>query len=207
VAIAAGVLLGGILVLQLLSRGEAVPLRRSFEEFPRDLGPYRGAEHGLEPEIVRTLGVTDFMMRAYTVPGRLPIWLYVGYYASQRTGATIHSPRQCLPGNGWSIVKSERVALEGPGAAASGIPVNRVLVAKGPERQLVLYWYQERGRIVASEYWGKAYMAWDALTRARTDGALVRVSAPILGSAEQASREVAEFSRRLFPLLPAFLPD
>lgn len=204
VAIAAGVLIGGIVFLQFLSRGEAVPLRRSLEEFPLELGPYRGTEHGLEPEIIRTLGVTDFMMRGYTAPGRLPIWLYVGYYASQRTGVIIHSPKQCLPGSGWNIVKNERVGMDVPGSTA---PVNRVIVAKGHDQQLVLYWYQERGRIVASEYWGKAYMAWDAITRARTDGALVRVSAAIRGSEEEAYREVVEFSRRLFPLLTAYLPE
>jgi EpsI family protein len=87
------------------------------------------------------------------------------------------------------------------------VTVNRVTVAKAQDRQLVLYWYQERGRIVASEYRGKAYKAWDAATRGRTDGALVRVSAPIVGSEAEAAREVGEFTRRLLPLLPAFLPD
>ena len=206
VAIAAGVLGGGILFLQLLSRGEAVPLRRSFEEFPLQLGPRRGVEQGLEPEIIKALGVTDFMMRLYTAPRRPPIWLYVGYYESQRTGVIIHSPKQCLPGSGWSIVKSERVAIDAPGSTTPGITVNRVIVAKGQDRQLVLYWYQERGRVVASEYWGRAYMVWDSMNRARSDGALVRVSAPVVGSEEDAYRQVAEFSQRIFSLLTEFLP-
>lgn len=206
VAIAAGVLLGAILFLNLLSRGEAVPLRRPFQEFPLQLGPSHGVEQGLEPAIIKVLGVTDFMMRQYTAPGRLPIWLYVGYYESQRTGVIIHSPQQCLPGNGWSIVKSEQVNIDLAGSAPAQINVNRVIVAKGQDRQIVLYWYQERGRIVASEYWGRAYMVWDSITRTRTDGALVRVSAPVVGSEEDTDRQVAEFSRGILPLLTEFLP-
>ena len=205
VSIAGVILLGGIVFLQLLSHGEAVPLRRSFDEFSLRLGPYGGVEQGLEPEIVKVLGVTDFMMRRYTASGRLPIWLYVGYYESQRTGVIIHSPKNCLPGSGWNILKSERVTIHMPGSA-SGLTINRVIVAKGQDRQLVLYWYQERGRVVASEYWGKAYMVWDSIMRRRTDGALVRVSAPIAGSEEEAYGEVVEFSRRIFPLLTNFLP-
>lgn len=206
VTIAAGILSGGIFFLQLLSHGEAVPLRRSFEEFPIQLGPHRGVEEGLEPAIIKALGVTDYMMRLYAAPGHLPIWLYVGYYASQRTGVIIHSPKQCLPGNGWSIVKSERVTIDVPGSAQRAITINRVIVAKGQDRQVVLYWYQERGRVVASEYWGKAYMVWDSVTRTRTDGALVRVSAPIVGSEQDADRQVTEFSQRIFPLLTEYLP-
>ena len=206
VAIASAVLAAGIIFLQLLSRGEAVPLRRSFQEFPFQVGTHRGVEKGLEPEIITKLGVTDFMMRHYTASDRPPIWLYVGYYASQRTGVIIHSPKNCLPGTGWSIVRSEHVIIDVPGSAPPGITVNRVVVAKGQDRQLVLYWYQERGRVVASEYWGKAYMVWDSIMRTRTDGALVRVSAPVVRSEEEAYREAADFSRRFFPLLTEFLP-
>lgn len=207
VGTAAGVLAAGILFLQLLSRGEAVPLRRSFDEFPLQLGPRHGAEQGLEPAIIKVLGVTDFMMRQYTAPGRPPIWLYVGYYESQRTGVIIHSPQQCLPGNGWSIVKSEQVNLNPAGSAPAQVTVNRVIIAKGQDRQVVLYWYQERGRIVASEYWGRAYMVWDSITRTRTDGALVRVSAPVVRSEEDTDREVTEFSRGVLPLLTEYLPE
>ena len=208
VAIATGVLSGGILFLQLLSRGEAVPLRRSFEKFPLQLGPHHGVEQGLEPEIIKALGVTDFMMRQYTAPGRLPIWLYVGYYETQRTGAIIHSPRQCLPGSGWNIVKSERVALDVPGSTAPGITINRVIVAKGQDRQVVLYWYQERGRVVASEYWAKYYLIRDAVTMNRTDGALVRVMSPYTGDGEAtAEATTVDFVKTMFPRLGEYIPS
>ncbi len=200
------VLAAGGVLLQLVSSGEAVPLRRPFDEFPRELGVYRGIDEGLEPDVLRILGVTDFMMRRYAAPARPPVWLYAGYYASQRTGVIIHSPKQCLPGNGWSILRSDRVRLDAA-AGEGGVGVNRVLVSKGEDRQLVLYWYQERGRVVASEYWGKAYLVWDSMTRRRTDGALVRISLPVLASEDAADRQLAEFSRDVVPLLTEFLPS
>lgn len=206
VALAALVLVAGGAALQLVSRSEAVPLRRVFDDFPRQLGVYRGVDEGIEPEVLKVLGVTDFVMRQYTSAGRPPVWLYAGYYASQRTGVIIHSPRQCLPGNGWNIVSSDRVVLDVPTPSGRGISVNRVLVSKGESKQVVLYWYQERGRVVANEYWGKAYLVWDSMTRSRTDGALVRLSAPVVGSEEAASRQVIELSTDVFPLLTEFLP-
>jgi EpsI family protein len=206
VAIAAGILGGGIFSLNHLSHGEAVQLRRTFNEFPLQLGSHRGVEQGLEPAVIKVLGVTDFMMRLYTSPDRPLVWLYVGYYSSQRTGVIIHSPKQCLPGSGWSIVKSEHVSMPMPGTPVGTITVNRVIVAKQKDRQLVLYWYQERGRVVASEYWGKAYMVWDSITRARTDGALVRISAPVVDQEEDSYRQLVEFSQRIFPLLTDYLP-
>jgi EpsI family protein len=206
VAIAAGVLTVGILCLGLVSHGEIVPLRRSLDEFSLRVGVREGVKEGIEPAIIEALGVTDFMMRRYSVPDRPPIWLYVGYYASQRTGVIIHSPKQCLPGSGWSILKIEQAQLTVRGRDPDRITVNRVIVGKGRERQLVLYWYQERGRIVASEYRAKAYMLWDSVTRARTDGALVRVSTPAPGSEEEAFRQAAEFAQSLLPMLNDFLP-
>ena len=206
VATAALVLMAGGALLQWVSRGEAVPLRRAFAELPRELGGYRGVDEDLEPEVLKTLGVTDVVIRQYTADGRPPLWLYAGYYASQRTGVIIHSPRQCLPGNGWSIMSADRVTLDVATPAGRGVSVNRVLVSKGEDRQLVLYWYQERGRVVADEYWGKAYLVWDSVTRGRSDGALVRLSAPVVVSEEATYRSLVEFSTTVFPLLTEFLP-
>jgi len=206
VATAALVLVAGGALLQFVAHGEAVPLRRAFDELPRELGGYRGVDESLEPEVLKVLGVTDFVMRQYTAQGRPPLWLYAGYYASQRTGVIIHSPRQCLPGNGWSIVSADRVTLDVATPTGRGVSVNRVLVSKGEGRQLVLYWYQERGRVVADEYWGKAYLVWDSMTRGRSDGALVRLSAPIVASEDATSRQLVDFSTGVLPLLTEFLP-
>jgi len=207
VLLAALVLTSGGVLLQLVSRTEAVPLRRAFDELPLRLGAYRGVDEELEPEVVKTLGATDIVLRRYTADGRSPVWLYAGFYASQRTGAVIHSPKQCLPGNGWNIVRSERVLLDLSSAAPGRIAVNRVLVSRGEDRQLVLYWYQERGRVIADEYWGKAYLAWDSMTRGRSDGALVRLSTPIVATEAATYGALVDFARDVMPLLTEFLPS
>ena len=207
VLLAALVLTSGGVLLQLVSRTEAVPLRRAFDELPLRLGAYRGVDEELEPEVVKTLGATDIVLRRYTADGRSPVWLYAGFYASQRTGAVIHSPKQCLPGNGWNIVRSERVLLDLSSAAPGRIAVNRVLVSRGEDRQLVLYWYQERGRVIADEYWGKAYLAWDSMTRGRSDGALVRLSTPIVATEAATYGALVDFARDVMPLLTESLPS
>jgi len=207
VLLAALVLTSGGVLLQLVSRTEAVPLRRAFDELPLRLGAYRGVDEELEPEVVKTLGATDIVLRRYTADGRSPVWLYAGFYTSQRTGAVIHSPKQCLPGNGWNIVRSERVLLDLSSAAPGRIAVNRVLVSRGEDRQLVLYWYQERGRVIADEYWGKAYLVWDSMTRGRSDGALVRLSTPIVATEAATYGALVDFARDVMPLLTEFLPS
>jgi exosortase D (VPLPA-CTERM-specific) len=206
VAIAAGVLAAGIVSLQLVSRGEAVPLRRSLKDFPIAVEPWQGMDQLPDSETLRVLRVTDFMRRQYTAPGLVPIGVYVGYYESQRTGVTIHSPQQCLPGSGWGIIRMERIPLPRPQSQGDPIVINRVLVAKGIDRQVVVYWYQERGRVVASEYWAKAYLVWDSITRSRTDGALVRISVPVTKSEENAYRHAVQFAQRIFPMLSEYLP-
>ena len=133
------------------------------------------------------------------------IWLYVGYYGSQRTGATYHSPKNCLPGGGWVFLSSEPVTGVIPGRPTAAI--NRVVIEKGFDRQLILYWYQDRGRIVASEYAAKGYLILDATTRNRTDGALVRVSTSIVGSEDEAFRHAAAFVEQAYPALVAHLPE
>jgi EpsI family protein len=207
VFIAALVLTSGGVLLQIASRTEAVPLRRAFDELPLRVGAYHGVDEELEPEVVKTLGATDVLLRRYTADGRPPVWLYAGFYASQRTGAVIHSPKQCLPGNGWNIVRSEHVVLDLPVAAPRRIAVNRVLVSRGEDRQLVLYWYQERGRVIADEYRGKAYLVWDSMTRGRTDGALVRLSTPVGASEAATYGALVDFARDVMPLLTEFLPS
>ena len=103
-------------------------------------------------------------------------------------------------------MSADRVTLDVATPTGRGVSVNRVLVSKGENRQLVLYWYQERGRVVADEYWGKAYLVWDSMTRGRSDGALVRLSAPIVASEDATSRQLVDFSTGVLPLLTEFLP-
>ena len=134
-----------------------------------------------------------------------PVLLYVGYYKSQRTGATYHSPKNCLPGAGWQFVRSDYVTV--PLQGTSGVTINQVLIQKGLDQQVILYWYQDRGRVIASEYWAKAYMIWDAITMNRTDGSLVRISIPVVNSPDEAAAQGLSFLRDLWPTLLDYMPD
>ena len=150
----------------------------------------------LDDEIVRVLGVDDYVSRTYLNASGDPANLYVGYYASQRQGDTIHSPQNCLPGAGWQPVESARTSLAVGGAT---LPVNRYVIEKGTERQVVLYWYQGRGRVVANEYANKLWLMVDAARLRRTNGSLVRIIAP-------RERDAVEFARVVFPRLTGYLP-
>ena len=200
---------GAAIYLQAASRPEQLPARESLAAFPMALEGWRGTRTAdLDADTLRVLGVDDYISRIYAFDGGPVLSFYVGYYDSQRQGDTIHSPLNCLPGAGWMPVSATRVAVEVPGGAP--VEVNHVLIQKGDERQVALYWYQGRGRTVASEYWSKAFLVWDAATRNRTDGALVRVAAPIRSA--DVSGAVAESQARAFvrlaqPRLAAYLPQ
>jgi EpsI family protein len=192
-------------------RPEPVPERMSFRAFPTQLGSWRGVnESPIESSILRILGVDDYLTRAYFAPDRSAVGLFIGYYGSQRQGDTMHSPQNCLPGAGWEPVSRGMLPIAvSVGAVATDpeIVVNRYLIQKGVDRQLVLYWYQSHGRVVASEYWAKFYLVRDAIRLNRTDGALVRVIAPVSESGEaQAERTAVAFVKDLFPALDPFLP-
>ena len=130
----------------------------------------------MTPDVLNVLGPGDFLLRAYrTENERTPYnELFIAYFPSQRTGDTIHSPKNCLPGAGWAPVESTRVPLSVPGQAP--FIVNRYVIAKGGERQLVLYWYWAHDRAVASEYWAKIYLVTDSIRMNRSDGSLVRLT-------------------------------
>lgn len=170
---------------------------------PLDLGAWRGREARPFPDdVVTLLGVDDYVHRVYVSEAGAPINVYAGYYRSQRQGDTIHSPQNCLPGAGWQPIESDTVTLRGP---RGDVRVNRYVIQKGIERQVVLYWYQGRGRTVASEYTNKALLMWDAATRQRTNGGLVRVMSPVLPHTD-ASREVTAFATALLPHLQRVMP-
>ena len=192
---------------------EQVPLRQPLATMSRQIGPWIGRdEPQLSSDIVAVLGVDEYINRAYADPsGRIPapVSVYVGYYKSQREGDTIHSPLNCIPGSGWEPVRSSRPEISVPGAA-SPITVNRLLIEKGIDRQVVVYWYQAHGRVVASEYWSKLFMMYDAVRLNRSDAALVRVISPVLPSEQDpaaAEGRVTQFVQQLFPRLNAHLPS
>jgi EpsI family protein len=200
-------------VIARADRAENIPPRQTLEHLPLAIGEWTGVHQTpFTKDILAILGVDDYITRAYFTPAREGVGLYIGYYQSQRQGDTMHSPQNCLPGAGWEPVSNGKVTLSVPGGrsgATEDILINRYMIQKGLDRQLVLYWYQAHGRVVASEYWGKFYLIADAFRLNRTDGALVRVIAPVAqGERGEADAEAAavKFVNSLFPLLPDFLP-
>ena len=156
---------------------------------------------------MQAVGVSDYTNRIYS-SSRLetPLFsLYVGYYASQRTGDTIHSPKNCLPGSGWDPVQSGYATISVP--AGRNIVVNEYVIQQDQNKELVFYWYQGRGRVVASEYAGKFWMVADAISRNRTDGALVRVITPINDGEGKARARLVSFAQTVFPSLGELIPN
>ena len=192
-------------------RAETAVTRTAFDTFPMSIGQWRATvDPPMEEDILKVLGVDDYLSRIYYKPGAA-VGLYMGFYGSQRQGDTIHSPLNCLPGAGWEPVQQGRLTIANADGAGRDITVNRYIVQKGIDRQLVLYWYQSHGRVVASEYWSKAFLINDAIRLNRTDGSMVRVIAPIPVGADDngaAAEKLAEgFVREIFPLLPSYLPN
>lgn len=206
-------MMGATTVFLANARRSEVPVARtSFDSFPMTLQNWRATvDPPLSEDILRVLGVDDYLSRIYYRADGAAVGLYMGFYGSQRQGDTIHSPLNCLPGAGWEPVQEGRLTINNIDGAGRDVTVNRYVVQKGLERQLVLYWYQSHGRVVASEYTSKLMLINDAIRINRTDGSLVRVIAPIPVSAEDdgaAAEKLAEsFVRVLFPQLPAYLPN
>jgi EpsI family protein len=188
-----------------LTKTEAVALREPLAGLSMQLGHWKGRDTAkFDERIIAKLGVDEYLSRFYQNSDPSQIHLYVGYYQSQREGDTIHSPRNCLPGAGWHPVKSGRVVI--PLGAENAPEVNRYVIQKGLDKQIVLYWYQSHGRVLASEYWAKIYLILDSIWTNRSDGALVRVMSPIFESERAAEQQAIDFARTLFPLLDRHLP-
>lgn len=200
-------LLGSTALLHGMSHGEAVVARQPLKGLPYQIGNWNGQELPMEERIVQAVGVTDYTNRVYFNPAGPWVQLYVGYYASQRTGDTIHSPKNCLPGAGWEPVKQDYATIDLTDGRK--ITVNDYVIAQGLSKQLVFYWYQGRGRVIASEYMGKFWMISDAITRNRTDGALVRLVTPFSPSEEAAAAHarLVKFTQLLLPHLDEFIPN
>src|SRR5262249_57468895 len=188
-------------------RQEVVPERLRFISFPANLGPWQGRPSLLEPQGEHALGLDDYIISNYSKPKNDVVNFYVAYYASQRKSSSPHAPSVCIPGDGWQITKLERTSYHS-NALKLTLPLNRVVIARDNNKQLVYYWFVQRGRNVANEYWSKWYLLVDAMTKNRTDGALVRLVTPLYpGESEQAGDErLQSFIEELQPRLQAYLP-
>lgn len=207
-AIAAVLMLATAIVLQAHSRGEYFPPRTALSSLPQQIDGWSGTDDVLDQQTLDILGPGEFLVRDYENQGNPQPWvnLYIAYFPSQKAGDTIHSPNHCLPGAGWVPTSREIVQLTRPDG--SSFPVNRYVVSKTGERQLVLYWFQAHGRAVASEYWAKYYLIADSIRMNRSDGALVRLMTPMLPheSPDTAQARIMQLGDKLMPLLDNYIP-
>jgi len=197
IIVAAGIYASGA------SAPERLPSRETLATTPVSLQGWQGRDVALDDDVLAQLGVDDYINRRYMAADAPPVALYVGYYASQRQGDTIHSPQNCLPGAGWRPVSAERTTVDLGGRT---IPVNRFIIQKGLDRQAVFYWYQGRSRVVANEFANKAWLMLDAARLRRTDGGLVRAITPVASTPDGAFATLTTFSTALFPYLSSRLP-
>lgn len=212
------VLVTAVWLTGIVSQSEAVRPNLPFEEFPLELGRWKGVGTSLDTKIYNILGVEDYVMATYHTPQGKGVNLYVGFYQSQKEGDLIHSPKNCLPGAGWNIIDTTQEKIQFHGDKQP-VTVIRLLLKKGADRQVVLYWFQSRGRIIASEYMQKIWLVWDSITKQRTDGSFVRLIAPVgtsdPGGAQGSSREkeaktlelLKEFAKQIKPHLDAHIPS
>jgi EpsI family protein len=207
-SVAAALMLATAFVLQAHSRSEYFPPRTPINSLPSQIDGWKGTDSVLDQQTLDILGPGEFLVRDYENASLHQPWvnLYIAYFPSQKAGDTIHSPNHCLPGSGWVPTSREIVRLRRPDD--STFPVNRYVVAKGPDRQLVLYWFQAHGRAVASEYWAKYYLISDSVRMNRSDGGLVRLMTPMLNgeSADAAQARIMNFGSKLIPALDSYMP-
>ena len=206
-----GVLLVLILIFGLLVNawsylGEAHVERKELKDFPQTIGAWQrtGRDQILDDATLKVLRASDYLLRDFRRPEGQVANLYVGYYASQRTGATYHSPLNCLPGSGWTLSEPGKATITTPDGTS--FVANKYVIQNGEYKSLMVYWYQGRGRNVASEYWGKVYTVVDSVRLRRSDGAMVRVTVPIGDSEAAAEKAAVEFASSASTVLPEFVP-
>jgi len=204
--VVACLLAGAAALLHARQAAETVPQGVPLNSFPNQIGEWKSQDLTLSPDILSVLGPGEFLSRVYSAPGKPYIDFFVAYFPSQRAGDTIHSPKNCLPGSGWTPLESSRITITGTNGAT--IPANRYLIQKGADRQLVIYWYQAHGRSVASEYLAKFYLIADAIRMNRSDGSLVRVVTAISSGEDEAAAEkrAVSFAQQILPMLNQYVP-
>jgi len=207
--IPAAILCAGCVFTLAGSQQRSTPLSGSLAVLPREFGQYEGVDLKVSDEEIRVAGATKYLFRVFHSPDSTAGFsVYVGYYENQMHGRSIHSPKNCLPANGWDFLKTETTALATTGGP---VTVNRTIVVNRDQRALVYYWYQGRGRVAANEYRVKWDLFRDAALAGRTEEALVRIVVPFrtgsdVAELERADRTAATVARELIPAVTAVLP-
>ena len=196
------------LIAQTVNFREAVPIVQSFDRFPMVIDQWHGKPLSMEQKIINELNLSDYIIADYKNGSNKSVNFYTAYYESQRKGESIHSPASCLPGGGWVFHESGLVNLPSTDRYHSNARIKRAFIQKGAARQVSYYWFPMRGRVLTNMWEMKLFNFWDALTKQRTDGALVRVVTPVYPdeNVEQADMRLQEFLSSVVPVLDEFLP-
>ena len=196
-----------MICLRYMSHVEDIKPNEPFSTFPKQIGEWTGKEEHLDEEIYDILGVDDSFLCNYKTSDGRQVHLYIGFYRSQREGDLIHSPKNCMPGSGWGITGTSLEELIIPNHNPEKIKMIKLLIKKGAQRQVVLYWFQSRGRFIASEYMQKIYLVIDSIVKHRTDGSFVRLVAPVVGGDEEKTvKDLKNFAKLLIPILQEYIP-
>ena len=185
------------------------PPRTMFVDFPMQLEGWIGTSLTLEKQYIDALRFDDYVLADYRLGGGQPVNLYTAYYRSQRKGQSAHSPQSCLPGGGWEISSLTHMDVPASSVMDRPLHVNRALIQKDSQKQVVLYWFKQRERILSNEYLVKVFLFWDGLSRGRTDGALVRI-ASLVGPGETediVDQRLRRFVATVEPELNRYVPD
>jgi EpsI family protein len=198
---------GGLLVNTWVYLGEAHVERQELKNFPAQVGAWKqeGIDQRFDVQTMSVLRASDYVLRNYRLGNGQMANLYIGYYATQRDGATYHSPLNCLPGSGWTMLDHSMITITLPNGES--FVANAYVIENGGVRDRMIYWYQGRGRIIASEYWGKIYTVLDSVRLRRSDVAMVRVMVPITGSDATALESARDFAALTSVVLPEFVPN
>jgi len=197
----------------MLSQGiefrEKIPIKKSLAQFPLHMGEWTGSRKIMEQAFVDTLDLSDYAIVDYKNAQGKNVNFYIAYYESQRKGESIHTPATCLPGGGWIFKQAGAVTVPLPGHNQDFMRVNRAFMHKSGYRQLSYYWFPQRGRILTNAYQLKIFAFWDALTKHRTDGALVRLITPVYENEDlkEADERLEGFTKEIVPLLSQFIPE
>ncbi len=193
----------------LPERAEVIPERSSFDNFPMKIGEWAGKRNRLETIYLDALKLSDYIIADYVGENRATVNFYVAYYDSQRKGVSAHSPKSCLPGGGWRIKEFDQIVIDKASVAGMPLEVNRTVIQQGEVKQLVYYWFQQRGRVITNEYLVKWYLFWDALIRQRTDGALVRLTTmvPPGQDVSKSDKLLQDFARDVNQGLERYIPE
>jgi EpsI family protein len=206
--IASALMIFTMICLGYFSHGENTPLNKPFSTFPKQIGKWVGVEEYFDTRVYDILGVDDSILSNYHSSDGRQVQLYIGFYRSQRESDLIHSPKNCMPGAGWNIIRTSLEELIIPNHNPDRIKVIKLLLKKADQKQVVLYWFQSRGRFIASEYKQKIYLVIDSIVKHRTDGSFVRLIAPVDNNNEEETLEtLKDFAKLLIPILHDYLPS